>query len=127
MLVSRLVALAWCDGHKEGYTVNHIDGDTNNNNASNLEWVSISENIKKGFEEGLFSASCKPCVIIDKNGNEYNFVSLSKASSFIHRNIQYVSCRINRGSNIVIDANGEIYKIYLQDKDNIQRKEDKGA
>lgn len=55
LLVSRLVALTWCDGYSEGATVNHIDGNPSNNSSSNLEWVSLKENIEHGFETGLYS------------------------------------------------------------------------
>ena len=53
-LVARLVALAWVDGYQEGLTVNHIDCDPSNNKASNLEWTTLSENIRKGFKAGAY-------------------------------------------------------------------------
>lgn len=53
-LVARLVALAWCDGYAEGMTVNHIDGNPENNTCSNLEWITLAENIKKGWADGLY-------------------------------------------------------------------------
>ena len=44
-LLYRLVAHAFVDGYTdERNTVNHIDGDTHNNKADNLEWVSQLEN-----------------------------------------------------------------------------------
>lgn len=42
--IHTLVARAFCDGYKEGLTVNHKDGNKENNNASNLEWVTSKEN-----------------------------------------------------------------------------------
>ena len=33
--------------------VNHIDGDRNNNSLSNLEWVTVKENVKHAFRLGL--------------------------------------------------------------------------
>jgi len=47
----RLVAKAWVDGWREDKdAVNHIDGDRLNNAASNLEWVSASENNKHAYD-----------------------------------------------------------------------------
>lgn len=53
--VGRLVAGAFCDGYAEGLTVDHIDGDTTNNAAENLEWVTRSENIRRGRCNGSYS------------------------------------------------------------------------
>lgn len=53
-------------------TVNHIDGDKGNNSSENLEWVSREENIKKGFDDGMYknlgSLHCK--YIKWKNGSK---------------------------------------------------------
>lgn len=54
--VHRLVASAFVDGYKEGFQVNHIDGNKDNNGADNLEWVSGSENIIHARKTGLYSA-----------------------------------------------------------------------
>ena len=53
--IHRLVAMAFCDnpnGYKE---VNHIDGNKENNCASNLEWCSRGQNNKHAFQSGLRS------------------------------------------------------------------------
>ncbi len=50
----RLVASFFVDGFKEGLSVNHIDGDRSNNNASNLEWVTHKENIANARHRGAF-------------------------------------------------------------------------
>lgn len=51
--VHRLVALAFLGPPTGGGDVNHIDGDKTNNHASNLEWVTKSENMKHAFRLGL--------------------------------------------------------------------------
>ena len=53
-LVSRLVAITWCDGYKDGMTVNHKNGDQLDNSVENLEWLSHGDNIRHGFASGLY-------------------------------------------------------------------------
>ena len=52
-MVHRLVAYLWCDNPNGYATVDHLDGNKNNNSAENLEWVTREENIKRGFKNGL--------------------------------------------------------------------------
>jgi hypothetical protein len=52
-LVHRLVAEYFIDKKEGKNQINHIDGNPDNNNASNLEWVSQSENMKHAFKTGL--------------------------------------------------------------------------
>lgn len=51
--VHRLVALHFCEGYQEDYVVNHIDGNKQNNTATNLEWVTRSQNDIHAFQTGL--------------------------------------------------------------------------
>lgn len=51
--VHRLVAYHFCDGYKDTLVVNHKDGNKQNNNAENLEWVTRSENDLHAFKNGL--------------------------------------------------------------------------
>lgn len=48
--VHRLVAQYFVEGYEDGLVVNHIDGNSLNNNADNLEWVTQRINIIKGYE-----------------------------------------------------------------------------
>lgn len=53
--VHRLVAFAWLpDPISDKHVwVNHKDGNKANNHASNLEWTTISQNIKHAYDTGL--------------------------------------------------------------------------
>ena len=42
----RVVAMAFCDNPQKYKQVNHIDGNTKNNKASNLEWCSALQNVR---------------------------------------------------------------------------------
>lgn len=52
--IHRLVANAFCPGRtKERNYVNHIDGVTDNNSFTNLEWVTVAENNAHAHRTGL--------------------------------------------------------------------------
>src|SRR5690606_19120684 len=49
-----LVAEAFIGPKPKGMTVNHIDGDKTNNHATNLEYLSVADNIRHAFAMGLY-------------------------------------------------------------------------
>lgn len=53
--VHRLVAAAFCDNNDSEHKiyVNHIDGNTSNNKAENLEWCTQAENAQHAIRTGL--------------------------------------------------------------------------
>ena len=51
--VHRLIALCFIDNIYNKKYVNHIDGNKQNNNADNLEWVTASENLKHAYDNNL--------------------------------------------------------------------------
>lgn len=53
VIVHRLVAIHFIENTSNKPEVNHIDGNKLNNNASNLEWVTRSENQKHAYKNGL--------------------------------------------------------------------------
>lgn len=105
--VARLVALAWCDGYQDGFTVNHIDGDTMNNIPSNLEWMSNADNIRHGFQTGQYSTAI-PCVLLSENGEKRKFISMGEANRFLGRGGTYLWKCIKHNRQIV-SASGERY------------------
>ena len=106
-LVSRLIALTWCDGYRDGLTVNHIDGDTTNNVPSNLEWISNANNIRHGFETGQYSTAM-PCVLLSESGERFEFRSRCEATRFLGRADTYILKCIKHHRPIV-SVSGERY------------------
>ena len=64
-LVHRLVAEAFCPNPNGLRFVNHKDSDRTNNNASNLEWVTSSENRKHGITQGFVTFRQKAVLCIE--------------------------------------------------------------
>lgn len=108
-LVARLVAMTWCSGYQDGFTVNHINGNPLDNRAENLEWITLRQNIKKGFDEGLYSKMQIPLILF--NGKEnLEFRSLAEANRFLGRSHSYVNDSLKRNKPI-FDERGIRYQI----------------
>lgn len=97
---------------KKLMSVNHIDGIKTNNNLNNLEWVTYSENTRKGYEIGLFDNAiknarerwignkiqCKPVEILIKSINKtYQFESARAASKYVGQSENYFTELLRRG------------------------------
>lgn len=69
-MLHRLVAFCWIENPNNFDTVNHKNGNKWENNIENLEWLSRSDNIKDGFEQGLYEPnSLHRSYIAWKNGH----------------------------------------------------------
>lgn len=111
-LVARLIADAFCGEYRDtDLTVNHIDGNRLNNRADNLEWLTLADNIRDGFSKGLYSACKKRCVLIDEDGNKYEFESNADASRYLQRNSGYVGNCIAKEYDFAHDIHGNKYTI----------------
>ena len=94
-LVARLVAAVWLDMPTTPCTVNHINGNRFDNRIENLEWLSLADNIRHGFETGLYRF---PNPVRLSRGNEqHTFRSMSDASAYLGRNKKYISGVLSRG------------------------------
>lgn len=70
--IHRLVALTFChnDAPDTKVIVNHIDGNTKNNNASNLEWCSQRENVNhaRTIRPSMQNITCRKVCQLELNG-----------------------------------------------------------
>ena len=107
-LVARLVAMAWHGVPEDGLTVNHINGNWRDNRPSNLEWVTLRENILHGHASGLYAAVRKQVTLIDESGEAHAFPSMRGADAFLGRGIGYTSNAIRAGFRIS-SAHGDHY------------------
>lgn len=96
--VHRLVAEAFIGPRPEGLFVNHIDGDKLNNTPTNLEYVTVSENLLHAFKAGLNTSRkrTKRCSLTDEQVREVR--SLHKQGlgpTEIGRRIGYKPSRVS--------------------------------
>lgn len=111
-LVSRLIASAFHgDNLKTKLTVNHKDGNPQNNNASNLEWMTVKENIRYGIENGQYKNMMKPVHVISDNGEEIISNSMSELSELMGKSHSYVCDRIRKGKSTLNRSDGTVFHI----------------
>lgn len=110
-LVHRLEAIAFLGKAPKGMTVNHKDGNRQNNSIDNLEWCSRADNIRYGFEHDQYHMN--HCTLIDKNGNKKYFRSMSFASVYLGRRASYISDCLKHERKIK-NVQGEIFDAILE-------------
>lgn len=93
----QLVALAFIPNPNNYDTVDHIDNNTQNNHISNLQWLSKSDNSKKGWENGNHDHQKKTVLqLLDgKIVNKYN--SIQEASRRFGVHFSNISRACNTG------------------------------
>lgn len=75
--IHRLVAIYWIDNPENKREINHKDGNKENNNINNLEWVTSSENQKHRHSIGINKTSNRRVGKFTKDGElvaEYNSI-----------------------------------------------------
>ena len=98
-LVHRLVALAFIPNPEKKLFVNHIDGNTLNNNLSNLEWCTSSEN-----EYHSYNVLGKICWAKGRKGKEHGASKRIKAINIDLGIIKYYDSRNLASEDLSIDA-----------------------
>lgn len=106
-LVARLVAITFLGNPPEGFTVNHKDGNRLNNNLDNLEWLSLADNIKHGFANGLYPTKAVKLTCVNKP-EVFVFASMSDCDRFFKRHKGYTSAAIIN-NRWIYDAEGNVY------------------
>lgn len=104
-LVARLVAITFLGYPPDGFTVNHKDGNRMNNTIDNLEWLSLADNIKHGFANGLYPTKE---VLLTYKGQIFAFESMSKCDKFLKRHQGYTSYAI-KNNRCLYDTDGRRY------------------
>ncbi len=83
MYIHRLVALAYIPNPENYPVINHIDGDSLNNNVENLEWCTYAQNAQHAYDTGI-NSNKKPVIQLDKNDVELaRFSSVKEAAKHI--------------------------------------------
>lgn len=96
-LVARLVAFTFYNEPLESkLTVNHIDGNSLNNNINNLEIITRKENIQHAFKNELYSNMIKIKIIDKSNHKESVFSCLNQANKYINKSNSYLSAKIKK-------------------------------
>ena len=107
-LTYRLVAMAFLGmPPNEKYTINHKDGNRLNNKVENLEWMTLADNIRHGYENGLYP---KKEIALKRGGEVFNFSSYTEASTFLGRNKGYI-CICLKNSRAIKDKDGLLYEV----------------
>ena len=66
----RLVAQTFIPNHELQKTVNHIDGNKENNSVLNLEWLSLADNLRHAYRIGLKNSNHSKLNLICTNTNK---------------------------------------------------------
>ena len=110
-LVHRLVASAYL-GDVTGLTVNHIDGNPSNNHVSNLEIVTMQENIRHAFNTGLSKTGEKHGRA--KYSDELLLIALRKVKSGL--SVKSVATQMGITQSYLNKVKNKIYRCDLWDK-----------
>ena len=115
----RLIALTFHDNPANLEQVNHKDGNKRNNKASNLEWISPSDNVKDSIKRGRTKPENNGKAVIVKvtykNGNIKQFNSITEAHTELNITISYLIKKggLYYGSSKLKNNDTWVYKVEI--------------
>lgn len=101
--VHRLVAIAFIPNPNNKPTVNHIDGNKDNNNVDNLEWATYKEQLMHSFRIGIRCRQCnveRKCVLIYPNNKFIKFETIDSLNKFLGKSRSFCANKIRKYGNI---------------------------
>lgn len=110
-LVARLIGITFLGAPPySDWTINHKDGNRHNNNVENLEWLTLADNIRHGFETGLYT--CRKQIMLSRDNEHLEFKSMKEAGQAIGRGPGYISGCVRCGYK-ARSTNGYVYTVTL--------------
>lgn len=111
-LVARLIAITFLGQPDKKQTVNHKNGNRLDNRVENLEWLSLADNIRHAFDNGLMPYSK---IYIYNNNFGYIARSMSMASIYIGRSKGYIRGCLKKHTKIYNKDGQECFVEILKD------------
>ncbi len=110
-LVARLIATTFLENLiNTKMTVNHKNGNRLDNRVENLEWMTLADNIKYGFENGQYK---QHKTILYNDNKKYEFRSISQACIFLNRSSEYIKKCEKNNQSVLSKRDNIDYKIKI--------------